>query len=77
MALDRPNLEGYVGGDEDFGFLANFHGHMGVNLEGDASIASDQLWRANIRKGVETDEGGAFPRTDHAVHEPYGAEVEN
>lgn len=74
--MDRPNPEGYVGGDKDFGFLANFHGHMGIKEEMDSSIASDQLWRANIRKPAEADEGGAFPRVDHATHEPYGNEID-
>ena len=78
MYMARPNPEGYVGGSEDFGFEAQaIHGHMGVNLETEGAIASDQVWRSNVRRPVEEDESGAFPHADHGTHEPYGPDVGN
>ena len=75
--MERPNPEGWEGGSEDFGFLSTFHGHVGVNLETEGAIASDQSWRANVRKPYEADESGAFPNADHGSHEPYGPDVGN
>lgn len=77
--MARPTApNGWQGGSEDFGFEAQaMHGHMGVNVETEGGVAGDMGWRSNVRRPTEEDESGAFPRVDHATHEPYGPDVGN